>query len=234
MTNLEPVSSERFVEARRRRLAETRPLTTGEKGELKAVVKGRAKLAQRDIDVVVAARTADFEEQLATQYDCSDERWKAIVTAGRERMRAVVAEETAKINAEIIAQLPDVAAIYRPAFGAGALSSWSDRGENADPGRRGELRRVFKSRINAQAIEAHVTIDRRAQELTEQLILTTITAGEGAEWLDQLPTPEALIPGTPLAAIEAEVIEGHRNDEDEDDDDDDDDDDGYPTYRRRR
>lgn len=170
-------------------------MTKSEREELATVVRLRAKVARSNIDARKAELLADFEAQLAERYRHDDERWAA---AGK-----AADEEIQKLN-ERIREVFDAAGVaeqYRPA----AYLSWRNRGENADPARRAELRRSAVTRLDALARAAKTAIDAEEARLRGDLALRALDSEEAQRWIAALPTVEALMPSLDIALLEASV-----------------------------
>jgi hypothetical protein len=175
-------------------MSEPGEMTKGERDELAKVVRMRAKVARDDVDALKAERLADFEQQLATQYEARDERWRDLVTMAQQACAEAQAELDRRCEAAGIPQR------FRPSLSVG----WRERGENIDSKRRTELRRVAQTRLEADAHQAKVEITRREAVLRGELAARGLSSREAREWLERLPTVEALLPALRLAEIEAE------------------------------
>jgi hypothetical protein len=168
-------------------------MTTELRELLALALRRREKLAKARVDQVAAERLADFEQQAASDYRAGDdevwaEQWR-IVEEVVEDAKIRVAERCRELG------VPDWTA---PTISA----SWYRRGENAIKERVVELRKVASTRINADAKAAKTAIERASLEVQEQLLVAGLESDEAREFLDAMPTPEALLPPLRLAEIE--------------------------------
>jgi hypothetical protein len=106
--------------------------TKADRDELKGVVKRRAVFSKQQAKDRLAQIKAEGERQLAEQFAAEDERWADVT-----RRAAAVAGADAEIAR--ICEAVGVPSKFRPRL----VLSWVDRGENADPARRVELRRLM-------------------------------------------------------------------------------------------
>lgn len=84
------------------------------------------------------------------------------------------------------------------------MVSWYGRGENASALRRGELRAVAKTRIDADARAAKVAIERSSVEMQTELVAGGLESEAARAFLPSMPTTEALMAAAPsVAEIEA-------------------------------
>jgi hypothetical protein len=166
------------------------PMTRGEREHLLRVVRMRAKVAKEDVNVRQAQILADGEAVLSRQFRADDEAFAEIMVelrAHMKEMRARIQEKCDEIG---------VPATFRPDIGY----RWFDRGENADPGRRAELRKLLATRAEAVARAAKVEVDRWSSDLQTQIIAGGL-AGDARELLDRLPSAEALMPPLELPEL---------------------------------
>jgi hypothetical protein len=175
-------------------------MTRAERSDLLSLVKARARVAKSDAEARKAELLADFEAQLATEYDRQDERW-----AEAERR---VGLAMAQLNADI-RQVFDDEGVH-PRFRPKADVHWWPRGENVSKERRAELRKVATSRLDAQARQAKAMIDAASVDAQTRLIADGLTTDAARRFLEDMPTPETLMPGLRLDVIEAAADEGGR------------------------
>ena len=173
-------------------------MTRAEREELAKVVRMRARVAKADVDAHKAKLLADFEEQVATEYDMHDERWAKYV---REGEAAVAVANEAIRRAFDESGIPD-------SFAPSASVGWSPRGgEWIRRDRRNELRNVAAKRLDAQAKAARVEVDRAAVGLLSELAAAALTTEQARAWLERLPSTERLMPRLRLVEIEAATDE---------------------------
>lgn len=159
------------------------PMSKGEREQLLKVVRMRARIAKDDVSARQAQILAEGETALARQF-AEDDKAFADLTADA---RAYMAEVKEKIDARA-AEL-GIPATFRPTMNA----YWFSRGENADPKRRAELRKVLQAQAEATAKAAKLEIDRWSVDLQAGIIAGGL-ASEARELLEQLPSAEALMP----------------------------------------
>jgi hypothetical protein len=168
-------------------------MTKTERDELAKLARRREKLAKADVDHRAAILEADFEEQLAKQYDPLDARWRELydkVEQAIEELNATIADECEQ--AGIPAKL-----------GPQAYAGWASRGENYSASRRAELRKVAKTRIVAKAKAAKNEIERRSLEVQTELVSGGLLSDDAKVFLDAMPTAETLMLTLDLVEIEA-------------------------------
>jgi hypothetical protein len=164
--------------------------------DIRKAANASARVAKADVEARKAELLADFEAQLAAEYEFDDARWAAI-TEGAQRAVAAADEEVRRICAEV--GIPER---FRPQI---AGPTWYRRGENAAKERRAELRKVATTRLDAQAKKAKVEIDRENDRFQAAILAATLTNTQAQEWMARLPTAEALLHPLELRAIEQET-----------------------------
>jgi hypothetical protein len=177
--------------------------TAVERAELAKVIRLRAKVAKADLEARKADLLADFEQQMATEYEFDDARWASITAAAEQ----AVADARRTVKAEL-ARACEVAGIpqrFAPQISVGL--GWLPRNENAIASRRSELRKVAIARLDAVAKNAKARIDRDAVALEVELVASGLSSIEAREWLERLPTPDQLMPRLDLASLEHAVDE---------------------------
>jgi hypothetical protein len=180
--------------------ASAQRMTKAEREELAGIVRLRTKVARANVEARKGELIADFEEQLAALYKADDERWAA-ATAAAER---AVNEANARITTMFAENgIPEQ---YRPYLRLG----WANRGENQTTARRGELRRVAASRLEAQARAAKVEIDRVEANLRSDLASCALETSEARAWLDRIPAPEQLLPRLDVEQEVQQLLGGGR------------------------
>jgi len=177
------------------------PMTNTELMKLVRILKLRTGVAKGDIDAVAAARKAHVEDQLAREFSAADERWKRIIADAQRHV------DEAHEQIDKMMEAAGVPQQFRPRLHLG----WSTRGENGDPQRRAELRKVAYTRIEADAQAAKASILRAQAENEADLLSGGITSAEGNARLAALPTPEQLIPSVSLRELESARIELHNH-----------------------
>lgn len=159
-------------------------MTRAERAELSALARKRGKLAKLQIEQRVAELVADVETQLSTIYPVDHPAWKGITAAAQ----AAVADADRQI-AELCKEM-GVPAEFRPSLNIG----WSGRGESAFGSRRAELRTAARTRIDALAKQAKVSIDAGTLTVETQLVAAGLTTAAAQRFLETMPTPQGLMP----------------------------------------
>lgn len=176
-------------------------MTRTERAELAALVRLRGRVAKADVDARKAQLLADFEQQVATEYDMHDERWARYVERGQAAV-AAANEEIRKAFEE--SGIPET-------FAPSAYIRWQPRGNDwIVRSRRDELRNVAAKRLDAQAKAAKVEVDRAAAEVLGNLAATALTSAEAKAWLERLPSIAELMPGLRLVEIETDLGQARR------------------------
>ncbi len=169
------------------------PMSKGDRDQLAGIVRMRARVARSAVAQREAELLADFERQLATRFDERAAAW----TEATSIARAAVAEADRVVAKRCAEQ--GIAEEFRPR----CQFWWSSRGENADPARRAELRKVATARVAAAAKAAKYTIEARQVEALTALVAATLDTESARSWLETIPTAEALMPTLALAELEA-------------------------------
>lgn len=167
-------------------------LTKAERTELTSIVKMRGRLAREGVALRQAELLADFEAQLAAVYDSNADAWREVT---QEADRLVAAAD-----AEVAARCDELG--IRSEFRPSLNLSWYGRGENADQKRRAELRKVAVTRLDAMAKSAKHEISKQETEARTAIAAAALTSDDAREWLDSLPTAEALMPALTVTEIE--------------------------------
>jgi hypothetical protein len=161
-----------------------RRLSRGETHDLSMIIKDRTKVLKAHADEQAAACLADFEKNLAAQFDWDqDAIWKA---AAQE------AEKVARESQEKIARRAEELGIPRT-FAPRLGVTWQGRGENAVASRREELRRVAKSAIEAMRKAAVTKIEKQSLDLRTQVVAMGLLSADAKMFLESLaPVEEAM------------------------------------------
>jgi hypothetical protein len=177
---------------------------------LEWIIRERAKIAKADADARAASMLPDGEAKLAAIYKMEDAGWSDI-TAEAQKM---IEKEPQPKLAERCRERGI------PEDGAPKIElAWYSRGENATAQRRGELRRVLRSTVEAKLKQAKVEIDREAERQMTQLAISGISSAEARSFFGNMPAPEQLLPlidhvefnGKLLALAPPETVTVERN-----------------------
>jgi hypothetical protein len=167
-------------------------ISRSDRTELARIVRMRAKVARNSIEARKAELLANFEDQLAAEYDFDDARWRVITDAAKR----AVDEADAQVAA--ICDEVGIPADFRPRLNI----VWYDRGKNAVAQRRAELRNTATARLDAMGKAAKVAIDHTELDACTELAAGALESDQARDWLERLPTVESLMPRISLPEIE--------------------------------
>lgn len=177
---------------------DTAPLTRADRAHLISVAKGRKQLAKAQLEAAAARAMADFEASMAAMYDPQMLELDHLVTEAEElidRFNKQIAEKCAERG---------IPANFAPS----ARFGWAPRGENWDPKRRAELRKVAATEVAAKVREGRLVIEEASMAAIEALIVDGLSSDAAREWLTRIPTADALVGNLDLRAIESRVQQG--------------------------
>ncbi|WP_321961725.1 hypothetical protein [Paraburkholderia sp. J7] len=169
------------------------PMTAKERDALRDAVKLQMKVARANVDEYAAAQKADMEGQLSKEFTAEDADLAEIM----REAEADIGKTKAKIDAMCKARG------IRRSFGPQAYVHFDYRGENSVKDRRAELRGLGNANIDARRKEAYRKIETWGAEAQIKLIAGALTSAEAKEFLESMPTVEALLPGLTLAQLDA-------------------------------
>lgn len=164
-------------------------MTKGERDQLIKVIRARTRVALKDVDARKTQILAEGESALARRFSEQDEAFADLM----KDARVYIDDIAQKIDTRA-AEL-GIPATFRP----GPALYWLARGENADPRRRGELRKVLQAQAEATAQAAKLEVERWSSEL-QTVIIAGGLVGDARALLNELPNAETLMP--PLALPE--------------------------------
>lgn len=159
-------------------------MTKGEREELAKLIRAQANVAKKMAEQRAAELLADGEEQLAKTYRVDDEAWADLTAAAQAGVRRAD-KELAKV-----CEARGIPPEFRPRLTVG----WYDRGENAMKGRRDELRRVLKSKVDAMQATAMVQIETRMVEGLTLLAQDALESSAARAFLAGMPQVQQLMP----------------------------------------
>jgi len=168
-------------------------MTRREREDLAKLVRRRERLAKATTVARAAELRADFEEQLATEYDPLDAMWREAYEDAERRVQ--------ELNAQIAERCQEAGIPAR--FAPSAHMGWLSRGENYSAKRRTELRKVAETRIAASEKAAKAEIERRSVDVQTALIAGGLESDEARTFLESIPSAAGLMPQLSVAAIEA-------------------------------
>ena len=168
-------------------------MSKAELDKLESLAKEQRRVAKTGVDQMAAERLADVEAQLSAQHDARAPAW-AEVTARAEAACRHADEEVSETCRRL-----GIAENLRPSI----VAQWYSRGENAEKGRRAELRKLAERRLQAEAKAAKHQIDRATLGVLTGLATRALTSAEATAFLDSMPTVEQLMPRLVIRELEA-------------------------------
>jgi hypothetical protein len=171
-------------------------MTRDEREGLQRLVRQREKVLksaarQRSLELI-----ADFENQMGQEYGFDqDEIWEQATKAAQ----AVVAKAQAQVHARCRElKIPD-------RFAPSLTLDWQHRGYgNALESRRKELRRMAETQVEAIEQKAVVQIELSCLEAQTALAIASLSSDAAKQFVEQLPSVEALMPKLSFATIAGE------------------------------
>jgi hypothetical protein len=172
-----------------------KPMTKAERDELARLIRQRAKVDRANIDARRAELLADFEQSMATVYDREDAAWRDIWEDAQRQHREI--EERLKQRADELG----IPHLFRPR----AIELWMRRGQNEDPDRRREFRKVAETRLDAMARRAKLRVDEAEVATLGKIVAHGLTTTLAVEFLAAMPQVGELMQPLDRAEIEAAV-----------------------------
>jgi hypothetical protein len=166
-----------------------------ERGDLDRLLRDRERFAAEQARARTAQLMADVEQQIAAIYKPDADAWRDVV----QQAKAVVAAA----NEHIVEQCRDrgIPESLAPSLSLG----WAGRGESAINERRGELRRVARTRLKAVEKAAVVEIQRQCLSARTAVRATGFASDEAKALLAALPDPESLMPPLDVASLQDQI-----------------------------
>jgi hypothetical protein len=160
-------------------------MTRRERDDLSKLIRQRAKVEKAGLTQRKAEMMAEFERQISAIYHWDDDAvWTEANEAAEKAVqeaRTIVAERCRKLG------IPHE-------FAPQIQFAWFGRGQNAVSGRRSELRKAAKARVDAMEAAAKTDIERASVEAQTQLLAGGLTSEAAKEYLANLPSLESLMP----------------------------------------
>ena len=167
-------------------------MTKSEQSELGQLIRKQERVMKAQAHERAAAMLAHFDTQSAQIYEFDDDAtWEEATKAAQE----VVRESNAKIRERC--QAMGIPPEFAPSLGF----AWIGRGQNAVAGRRAELRRMAKSRIDAIEANTRVKIARLSLDAQTEVIANGLQSDAAREFLEKMPSLELLMPQVDIHAI---------------------------------
>ena len=150
-------------------------MTKSERVELNMLIRKRERVMKKHAEERAAKMLAEFDAQLATIYEFDDDAvWAQAVK--------IAEKAVAEAQRVIAARCKDLG--IPPEFAPGLMIAWQGRGQNAVAGRRQELRRMAKSKIEAMHKEAITKIEHIALAAQTEIMTTGLETDTAKEFLD--------------------------------------------------
>lgn len=170
-----------------------KPMTKGEREELKRLARERARVAKQDTQRRTADLKAMFEQELLTMYDYNrDEVWKDAVEAAKK-----AGEEAAHIIAVRCEEL-GIPAAFAPRL----TVNWHQQGPAAVNYEQADIRRAAYKRIEAQERGACAEIDRAALNVQTELVRAGLTSDAAIGFLETMPSVAELMPAVEISDLD--------------------------------
>lgn len=170
-------------------------MTRADRDNLAKIARARARVAKSTVAQRQAQLLADLEEQMSAVYSARDEAWAEVVAEAE----AKVAEVNAHIAEQCAAR--NIPAEFTPRM----LAGFAGRGVNGERSRRVELRKLAERQIDAAGKAAKLEIDTAEGQVQVELLTGALTTASAREFVERIPTPEALMPALRLLELEQQV-----------------------------
>lgn len=165
-------------------------IRSGERRELRSLVRLRVKLLRAEVAEAHAAQMAEVDGRVAAKFQDDAER----IAALRAKLDQLVAEANRKA-AQIFAEYGDVLDKQR---GDVFSRPWFTRRED----NRTRLRKALVAAVEAQTQAARLRVAKLEAELLTALSLDALKTEAAQEFVAKIPTVGDLMPAAPLRAIE--------------------------------
>ena len=172
-------------------------ITRPEREDLQRLIRQREKVLKSAAKQRSAELLADFENQMGSEYFAEDDPvWNEVTDAAQQVV--------AKAQQQIATRCRELGIPKR--FAPSLNLTWSHRGyDNALQKRRNELRRMAQTQIEAIESKAIVQIEMSCLEAQTALAIAGLTSEAAKQFVEKLPTIEALMPPLSLSEIAGDV-----------------------------
>jgi hypothetical protein len=172
-------------------------MSKSEREDLQRLVRQRERVLKSAAKQRSTELLADFENQMGQQYSFDqDEIW--------ERATEVAEREVAKAQKQVEARCRELG--IPDQFAPSLNLAWHARGYgNALEKRRAELRRMAQTRIAAIEQAAIVKIEMTCLDAQTSLAIASLTSDAARQFIEQLPSPEKLMPALSFAEVADET-----------------------------
>jgi hypothetical protein len=178
-------------------------MSKSERTELGQLIRKRERVMKAATAERGAVLLAEFEKQSATIYSFDDDEvWKKATE---------LAQKAADAANEVIAARCQKLGIPKE-FAPSVDFGWMGRGENAVAGRRAELRRVARTRIDALVRQTQTKIEQLSLAAQTEVVANGLQSDAAKAFLEKMPTLETLMPAVDAMEIKTlvEKREGSR------------------------
>ena len=151
-------------------------MTPGEMSRARAMANQQFRVWKAAADELRTERVARAEEQLSRRFAEDDERWAA--WSKKAQQLAGEANEAIRVALEE----EGIPKTFMPHF----RTYFYDRGENAEPVRRAELRRMAAARATADMKAAITTIEREKGDIEMRILGGELSFAEARELVEEL------------------------------------------------
>jgi len=170
-------------------------MTRAERAELGQLIRKRERVMKAAARERSSQLMAEFDTQSAQIYNFDDDEiWEKARLAAKEAIDAAQKEISARCRELGIP----------PEFAPGVSFGWYGRGQNAVAGRRAELRRMAKSRVEAMEQEAITKIERLSLVAQTEVIAQGLESAAAHDFLEKMPGLDVLMP--PINSIEIKAL----------------------------
>jgi hypothetical protein len=171
----------------------TERMTKSERTELGQLIRKRERVMKAATDERGAVLIAEFEKQSATIYAFDDDAvWKQATELAKKA--ADEANEQIKVRCKELG-IPEE-------FAPGCAFGWYGRGQNSVAGRRAELRRVARSRIEALVRQTKTKIEQLSLAAQTEVVANGLQSDAARAFLEKMPTLEALMPAVDVTEVQ--------------------------------
>ena len=176
-------------------------MTKMERVELGQLIRKRERVMKCQATERAAEMLAEFDRQSAQIYSFDDDEvWK--------QATEIAQKAVAEANAQIAVRCKElgIPSEFAPKLAFG----WMERGQNAVAGRRSELRRMAKSKIDAVEMETRTKIERLSLEAQTQVIANGLESEAAKAFLEQMPALQTLMPPVDASELKRIADEKHQ------------------------
>lgn len=160
-------------------------MTASERSGLATLIRKRERVMKQSADQRAAELLAEFDRQSAAIYSFDDDE---IWQEAAERAQQVVLE------AQQVVQKRCEELGIPPEFAPGLQVHWYGRGQNAVASRRTELRRMVKSKIEANRQKTRTEIEKLSLQAQTEVIASGLESDAARHFLEAMPSVDAMMP----------------------------------------